>query len=419
MFGLEFRKKFFSLLDPEVVSVNHGSYGLTPDPVYEAFLEAVKSDALYPERQLRITLYEDYIKALKLLGDFVKADYRSLAIVPNASHAANTVLRSLPLGKGDKIVVIENTIYKAVGNTVEFVSDSQGVEIIKLKVEYPISDDDIVDAFEKSFIEEKPKMAIFDAISSMPGVRIPFERLTELCRKYDVLSLVDGAHVIGILPLDFTKFKPDFFLSNLHKWLYVPRGSTVLYVDPKHFRAIQTFPISHSFIPESKTLTEEQYSNLLVHKFLFTGTSIFAQLNAIESALKFRKEVCGGEEKIWDYCHGLALEVGEKLLKKWGTSVLENAEGALTTTMVNVALPDTVITSEEFIQNFGEINEKVHNQMIRDDKTYVPLAAVGNKVYCRLSTQVYNEYSDYEHATDVLFQRLREYKLGKLSELSL
>lgn len=414
MFGLDFRKKHFSLLDPEVVSVNHGSFGLTPDSVYEAYVEAVKSDALYPERQIRLTMFEDYVKGLKLVGEFINADYRSLAIMTNASYALNTVLRSIPFGKGDKVVHIEDLTYKAVENTIEFVSESRGIEVIKLKLACPISDDDLVEAFEKCFKEEKPKMAVFDTISSMPGVRVPFERLIELCRKYDVLSLVDGAHGIGILPLDLTKLKPDYFLSNLHKWLYVPRGSAVLYVDPKHFRTIQTAPISRSFVPASKALNAEEVSNLLVQKFLLTGTSIFALLSAIESAFTFRKEVCGGEEKIWNYCHGLALEVGEKLLKKWGTSVLENAERTLTTTMVNIALPDTVLTGEEFTKNVDEINVKVLDQMMLDDKTYVPLVALGNKVYCRLSAQIYNEYSDYEQATDILFQRLKEYK-GRLS----
>jgi hercynylcysteine S-oxide lyase len=86
------------------------------------------------------------------------------------------------------------------------VRDTRGVELIILDPTYPISDDDLVAMIEEAILIEeakagvtggKIKMAVIDAISSMPGVRVPFERIIKLLREHSILSLVDGAHAIG------------------------------------------------------------------------------------------------------------------------------------------------------------------------------------------------------------------------------
>lgn len=56
-------------------------------------------------------------------------------------------------------------------------------------------------------------MAIIDGIISVPGVRIPWEEMVKICRENEVYSLVDGAHVIGQIPLDVQQADPDFFIS--------------------------------------------------------------------------------------------------------------------------------------------------------------------------------------------------------------
>lgn len=183
-----------------------------------------------------------------------------------------------------------------------FIRDTKGVELVILDPVYPIGDDDLVAMIEEAILKEeakvgvtggKIKLAVIDAISSMPGVRVPFERIIKLLREHQILSLIDGAHAIGKqcclrcisaklmmlttftsflsqffcfhigqIPLNLRETDPDFFLSNCHKWLYTVRGSSILYVPKRNQRYIHP------------AITSEHYKD---HSDLNDDTETFRQ----------------------------------------------------------------------------------------------------------------------------------------------
>lgn len=70
------------------------------------------------------------------------------------------------------------------------------------------------------------------------GVIVPFQRMISILRQNNILSVVDGAHAIGQIPLNIKEIEPDFFATNCHKWLYTPKSSAILYVPYKHQKKI-------------------------------------------------------------------------------------------------------------------------------------------------------------------------------------
>ncbi|KAI5966486.1 uncharacterized protein KGF55_000795 [Candida pseudojiufengensis] len=403
-FGKQFREKYFSNQDPEVLLLNNGSYGTVPSPIHNKFVESMLNTSSYPDLHMKYNLKDTYIESLKVIGKVLNCDYHNLAIVENATTGINTVLRSYPFKKGDSLV-IQSTVYGACGNTVKFLKDNYDIDFHVVEINYPTTDAEILAKFEKVFKEVKPKLCMFDTVTSMPGVIFPHEQMIKLCDKYKILSLVDGAHGIGCIPQNLSKLKPSFYVSNLHKWFYVPFGCAVLYIDPKYQKGIHTLPISHSYLKSDTILSEEDEKNRMIERFWFIGTKNFASVATIPDAYKFRNEICGGEETIYEYCHNLAVQAGDLVSKKWGTFVLDQPNKTQISTMVTIAVPTDKYP--EFVKNWSKYDNLVYKKCF-DKKAYIPCASHNGKLFARLSAQVYNELNDYDLGSDILIQALDE-----------
>jgi selenocysteine lyase/cysteine desulfurase len=352
--------------------------------------------------------------------------------VPNATVGVNTVLRNLvwhPDGR-DEILYFD-TLYHGCARTVDYVVEDRGGLVTGrcIPLTYPCEDSAIVDAFRacvKEALDEgkRPRVCLFDVVSSLPGVRFPFEALTAACREAGVLSLVDGAQGVGMVDLDLGTVDPDFFVSNCHKWLHVPRGCAVFYVPLRNQHLIRSsLPTSHGFIPKEDTTGEKKKGQRrpknplppsskspFVNQFEFVGTVDNAPYLCVADSIRWREEVLGGEERIRRELTELARQGGEKVAQMLGTEVLDNESRSLTRcSMVNVALPLAVEPEEGKTAPEGvvavlpqsdtaAVREWILETLMDEYKTFVALFVYGGRWWARLSAQVYLEMDDFEWA---------------------
>lgn len=162
-------------------------------------------------------------KSRAALAKHLNAPVEEIVFVQNATTGIDTVLRSLRYSAGDKIVYFD-FIYGSCGNAVRYIEETTPAVGVNITATFPISDDELVARLRGTIRREqesgaKVKVAIFDTIVSMPGVRLPFERFVGVCKELGVLSLVDGAHGVGHIPLDLGELDADFFVSNCHKYV--------------------------------------------------------------------------------------------------------------------------------------------------------------------------------------------------------
>jgi selenocysteine lyase/cysteine desulfurase len=141
--------------------------------------------------------------------------------VKNATTGMGTVLHNLVFSPGDVLIYFD-TVYGAVENAITYRTQTTPLRAFKVKYKFPISHAEIVRQFRGAVMAARGqglnvKVAVFDTIVSQPGVRFPFESLIELCRAEEILSVVDGAHAVGQIPLDLGQLQPDFLVSNCHK----------------------------------------------------------------------------------------------------------------------------------------------------------------------------------------------------------
>lgn len=305
-----------------------------------------------------------------------------VVFVPNATMGVNTVLRALNEtwneDKNDEIIFF-STVYGACGKTVDYLSDSTHGQVTGRPIEltYPISDAAILDKFRATVATAKaegkrPRVAMFDTVSSLPGVRFPYEAMVAACRELDILSLVDAAQGVGMISLDLAGLDPDFLVSNCHKWLFVPRGCAVFYVPLRNQHLIRsTVPTSHGYVPLDPSRSRanplpSSTKSAFVNNFEFVGTLNNTPYLCVEDAIEWRRTVLGGEERIRRYVKELAASGGEEVASALGTWVMRNEEGTLGDCgMVNVAMP-LIVARESGAEVAVEQDQRVRQGDVED-----------------------------------------------------
>lgn len=386
-FGKPVREKYFSLLDPKLTPINHGSYGLTPVPVYNEFIRLIREDYAFPDKYMIDTQGTEYLNAVKTVGEIVKCDYHNIAMIDNATSGINTIFRSKDWKKTDK-VLITSVVYDSCEHALRYLQRTFGFDIIKIDLNV---EKDVFQQFKQA-IEENPdiNMVMFDLVSSMPAFLFPYKELVEYFNSKNIISVIDGAHGVGLTPLDLGELDPDYFVSNLHKWYYCPRPLAFMYVKTKHFKEIQPMPISHFYD------TEDVDEDTLIKKFKFLASKNYAYYNCVGAAKKFREN--WGDEKIWSYCESLKKEVITWLTKRWGTKQLGND----VIQMANIEIPGKFSIPRETTEIFKKDMSKTGD--------YAQVGYYKDKFLIRLSFQIYNDFEDYVKAIEALEPLLLDYQ---------
>ncbi|KDE07231.1 hypothetical protein MVLG_02454 [Microbotryum lychnidis-dioicae p1A1 Lamole] len=414
-FGTAFGKKWWNFQEG-YLNLNHGSYGVAPRPVIDSFRAYQDESNSNPDRFMRMTYTPELFRLRGRLSELVNCDTSDIVMVANVTSGVNTVLRSLTTQwqKGDKLLYFSTTIYNACSASLQWIVDSHphlSLSLLPVPVTYPLFHASLISILKSTISAAnkegggKIRLALFDAISSNPGVVVPWREIVSVCQKEGILSLVDAAHEIGQMPVVLRTSKPDFWVSNCHKWLMCHRGAAVLYVDKKHQPLIHSIPTGHYY--RTSPMTPQDFQN----EFDWNGTIDCSAFLSVHAALDFRRNICGGEERITKYCHQLAVEGGEVVAKGLGTEAMQNQDlekdGDLIANMVNVRLPlndstDSSLTDSEHHALLIKKLTWIHQQQFADGLTYVPAFIHDKKPWIRLSAQVYNGLSEFEAIVPLL-----------------
>ncbi|RPD59986.1 PLP-dependent transferase [Lentinus tigrinus ALCF2SS1-7] len=420
-------KQYFAL-DDDYVNLNHGSYGSLPLPLIFAVNKWNYEIERNPDVFHRLTYQSLLDKSRAAVAKLIGAETDEVVLVPNATHALNIVLRNFEWREGD-LLIGASTTYGAVGNTIRYLADRSEQPrpaMVNIEYNFPLTHAQIIDlfrakirevkhtyanvqftdvpplsaGFDKNAVDKKNKIVmVIDSITANPGALMPWQEMCRIAREEGVWTVVDGAHSIGQeYNINLSEAKPDFWLSNCHKWLYAKRGCAVLYAPKRNQYIIKSsIPTSYEYVSPSSPAFKEKGTNFVM-QHEWTGTMDETQFITVPDALAFR-EWLGGEKAIYDYCHQLAMDGGKKLAEVVGTRVLDE-DGELTATMSNVQLPlpvekkrGEVYTTEQLYQ----INNFLKEKLLKEWKTYAAHYWHNGAWWCRCSAQVFNELSDFEY----------------------
>lgn len=216
-------------LDPDVVFLNHGSFGACPRVVQEQQAELRRRLEAQPVRFFTRELPGLVDAARERVAEFVGAAAEDLVFVRNATIGVNTAVRGFGLEAGDEVLVTDHG-YNACNNAAVQWASERGARVVQANLPFPCQGPEQIEASILSAVTDRTRLAIIDMITSPTALVLPVARIVAALKERGVETIIDGAHAIGHLELDLDAIGAGYFTSNAHKWLCAPKGAAILHV---------------------------------------------------------------------------------------------------------------------------------------------------------------------------------------------
>lgn len=382
------------VLDPEVIFLNHGSFGACPRRVL-AYQQALRARIEHQPVQFYVRDFERLLdEARAPLARFLGAAPGDLAFVPNATTGVNAVLRSLRFEPGDELLVTDHE-YNACRNALEFAAARDGARVVTCSLPFPLSAGTDIAGVVLDAVGPRTRLVLLDHVTSQTGLVLPLEKILPELRARGVATLVDGAHAPGMIDLDLNALDADYYSGNCHKWICAPKGAGFLYVRRDLQRAIRPPVISHG--ANSRRTDRSRY----LIEFDWSGTWDPTAVLAVPEALRLMDGlVDGGWPAVRERNRRLALSGRDLICEALG--VAPPAPDSMIGALAAVPLPPA--DGEASLSPlYGDPLQEELLQRWRIEVPIVPWPAHPARLV-RISAQLYNQRSDYEQLADALHE---------------
>jgi isopenicillin-N epimerase len=372
-FGAAMRPHF--LLEPGLAFLNHGSFGATPRVVLDARDAWSRRFEADPVR-FEIEELGPRLRALAgRVGSLFGVPADELVFVDNASTGVSAVLRSLELRPGDVLVTTSHR-YHSVNRALEHVAARAGARVHTIPLPFPVtSEAELVDAFVRG-LPERAALAVFDHVTSATGLVFPVAAFVAACRARGIPTLVDGAHVPGMFPVDVGALGADFWTGNLHKWAFSPKGSAVLHVRAPWHGTIKPPTISNAMIGPG-----------LAGEFDYQGTKDPSNWLAVGEALDFAESI--GWDRLRAHNHVLRARLAARWCEAFGLQPAAPPE--LLGTLATLPMPDPTVDAAALNRHLREVHG-----------IQAMFPTWGGRTWFRVSAQLYVEDEDLERLITAL-----------------
>lgn len=369
-------------LDPSAIYLNHGTVGVTPVRVLEAQQAWRDRMERHPARFMLRELWSHagsaagaptlMRQAAAEVAAFVGARAEDLVFIDNTTTGVNAVLRSLPLGAGDEVVVTDQ-LYGGLTASVSYICQAAGASVHVVETPYPaFTAGDALECVSRA-LTSRTRLVIVEHIAAETAVVWPVKDIVRLCHEKGVPVLIDGAHVPGAIALDVTDIDADYYVANLHKWAMAPRSAAFLVVKESYHTTTHPLVISWGF---GSGLTQE---------FDWVGTRDPTPWLSAPEGIRFLRDL--GFDDLLRANHQLAWRAAGYLSDRWGTplQIDESAVGS----MVSIMAPASIGTTKADAQ-------RLRDRLLFEHNIEVQVHARAERVWVRICAQAYNEFADID-----------------------
>lgn len=363
------------LLDPTVTFLNHGSFGATPRPVFREYQRWQRELERQPVEFLG-RRHNDLMKSARTaLAEYLGTQAENVIFAQNVTIALNIVARSLSLGPGDEVLATDHE-YGALDRTWRFLSKECGFTYINQHIPTPLtSAAEFVEAFWRG-VTPRTRIIFLSHITSPTALIFPVEAIIRRAREAGILTIVDGAHAPGQIPLALDSLGADFYGGNLHKWLCAPKGAGFLYARPEVQHLLKPLVVSWGY--ESEMPSGSQF----IDHNEWWGTRDVSAFLSVPAAIEFQRAHAWDELRA--ACHELAVESQQRICAQTGLAPLHTDAEAWFRQMFTAPLPARTDSVALKVRLYDEF------------RIEVPLTEWDGHKLIRVSIQAYNSRRDVD-----------------------
>jgi isopenicillin-N epimerase len=305
----------------------------------------------------------------------------------------NAVVRSLAFSPGDEILTTDHT-YAACKKTLDYVASRTGARVVVAPISFPLRRDEDVVSAVLSAVTPRTRLAMLDHVTSPTALVFPIERLVNELSKRGVDTLVDGAHALGMVPLDLTRLGAAYYTANAHKWVCAPKGAAFLHVRRDRQKGLHPVAISHGYAGGEARFKDE---------FDWTGTVDPTAALLVPDCIAYLGGLLpGGWPALMESNRALALKAREILCEALG--VPPPAPAAMIGAMASVPLPAAAPGSPAQRLDREELADWTRARGVEAWFHGWPPAGGGKLV--RVSAQLYNTEGQFVRLAGLLAEAL-------------
>ena len=218
------------LVPSNLAFLNAANLCPTSLPVVETLERNTRFLDADPSSASRAKLTQGREESRKLIAAALRVTPEEIVMTRNTSEANNFVSSGLQLGAGDEVVIFGDNH----PSNLQAWNDKAkrfGFTVVTVPVVLPHPGTDAyVSAFTNAMTPRTKLLAITHVTNTI-GDMLPVAELCAMARQRGVMSLVDGAQTFGVLNVDLSVMRPDFYSGSAHKWLCGPKEIGLLFAD--------------------------------------------------------------------------------------------------------------------------------------------------------------------------------------------
>lgn len=370
------------------INLNAGTLHPTPKPVRERAEELRGMMATNPSdfcwRRTPGLLQE----ARGALAGYLGVPADELLLLPNITFAVNLVVSSLALLRGTE-VLLTNQDYGAMTLAWQRWANVRDWSMRTLEMPFgrDVRAEQLVELFKHAMTPSTRILFLYHA-TSPTGLVLPLKEICALARERDIVTVVDGAHAPGMVPVNLAEIGADYYAANLHKWMMCPAGGGFLHVARHRRTDLRALITSWGFGYNRSEAFEDSGNGGQRWQWdmEFHGTVDRVPQMVVPAALEFREKLSGGggDAVLFKQIADLAGYAREVVPARSGLVVGSPDDLSLCGGLVVFDLP-------------GKCDPiAVRDRMYNEFNIEAPVTQAGERQYLRVSTALFNTRGDVD-----------------------